>query len=87
VGCVYYEGELVHGYFTFKNEMGDLPDLDEQAPTGCKTMLIPPGYYDISASYYQGPVCSNVICGSDLISIEIGPNDYIEIDFVVRPRQ
>lgn len=85
VGCVYYEGELVHGYFTFKNEMGKIPNLDEQAPMGCKTMLIPPGSYDIRASYYQGPVCSDVICRSELFSVVLEPNDYIEIDFEVFP--
>jgi hypothetical protein len=87
VGCVYYEGELVHGYFTFKNESGNVPDLDEQAPNGCKTMLIPPGYYEITATYYQGPICSNVICGSEFFSIVIEPNDHLEIDFEVFPRQ
>jgi hypothetical protein len=78
---------LVAGYFAFFNEWRALTELTKQATSGCATIRLAPGYYEVGAGYYQGPVCSNTSagCKSDRQVFEILPDQVIEADFEVFP--
>jgi hypothetical protein len=55
-GCIYLEGELVEGYLTFHCATETLHYLDTIALNGCAEVRLIPGYYEVSAAFYQG-VC------------------------------
>ena len=86
--CIFFEGELVNmGYLHFWNSNGRLKYLDTEFPGGCGEVNLVPGYYEISAHYYQG-VCDENGCSSmKRFLIDISDGELIEKDFEVFIRE
>lgn len=84
--CIFYNGNQVDlGYLTFKNESGNLKDLDAELVGGCKDVVLPPGNYEVTPHYYQGDCSSSSsICRPrEIYQIVIVVGDVTEVDFEV----
>jgi len=88
-GCIYFEGELVKGQFQFWNENGNITELTTKVPSGCKTFHLAPGYYEVSASYWEGPCAHEAGCGSTVgrFPFVMESNGFLEIDFEIVLRE
>lgn len=85
--CIYYGGEIVNiGYLKFFNDKGVIDYLDwVELKDGCKDVILSPGNYEISASYFQLE-CADAGSGCKLdqnLVIEISDGDVIKVDFEV----
>lgn len=85
--CIYYEGEVVNiGYLKFFNKKGVIDYLDwVEMKDGCKDVILSPGYYEISASYFQQE-CADAGSGCKLkenLIIEVIDGEELEYDFEV----
>jgi len=82
--CIYFDGNIVDlGYLTFKDEEGDLKDLNTELVGGCKDIFLPPGYYHVTPHYYQG-ACSDstaVCIAGEFYQIDISVGEVIDQDF------
>ena len=73
---------MVDGKIEIKNTSSGYENNTFQVgSSGCTTKKLAPGYYEITASYWQGSCATMSGCRANLVSIEIEPNGLVEIDF------
>ena len=85
-GCIYYAGELVVGEIAFWNETGIVDNLTIQVVEGCAVVSLPPGDYEVEATYWESADCSVGCRVDERFKFEIAMDEEIERDFEIHPR-
>lgn len=81
-GCVYYNDEIVPGFFNIYDENENYIKDVEGGGGDCTTTMLTPGSYWVEAAYYKGADCSEG-CFTDegYTFIEISDGETIDMDF------
>jgi hypothetical protein len=85
IGCVYFKGELVRGFFNIYDENENFVKDVEGGQGDCAKTVLKPGQYWFEAVYTRAPECTDGGCypEEDMILLDVQNGDLIEMDFEV----
>jgi hypothetical protein len=84
-GCVYYDGEIVNGFFNIydenENHVKDIGGGGKE----CTTTMLMPGIYEVRVSHYNNADCSEGCFIDGVFTfIEISDGETLDMDFEVK---